>query len=232
MRLGSTEKHGLRPVCRAVAVWATFGCVAPNPAFEAPPPDIDASGERQGRLISGAAGMNGQGGQRDVPSGRGGGSADAGGTRPPRAENDAAPIIPAVDVALPLGPVCPAWWKKEFTRRISLPVPGGARGLPAGSFVSHTFDHAALVARTISKTDGRDVHIGFWNGSAWVEVPFFVDERSKWNATTTRVWWRLSAAVSPAATATEHYLFFGDPAAPAVIATKPLRCSGGSRQAP
>jgi type II secretory pathway pseudopilin PulG len=99
-----------------------------------------------------------------------------------------------------------------YRRRITASAP--LLGAPAGYSVSVVFDHAALVAAGRSLASGDDVRILYWNGTTWIELDRVKDVPTAWNTTTTRLWFRLQAAIPLLGSDNNYYLHYGDVALP------------------
>jgi hypothetical protein len=76
------------------------------------------------------------------------------------------------------------------------------------------FDHEALVAAGKSLASGDDVRIGYWNGTAWVELDRVLDPGSAWNTDATRIWFRIEDPIAAGAADESYHLHYGNPAAP------------------
>lgn len=94
-----------------------------------------------------------------------------------------------------------------FRRQITVTAP---QAVPAGYSVSVTFDHAALVTAGKSLASGNDVRMLYWTGSSWVELDRFRDIPSAWNTATTRLWFRLQAAIAADGSDGNYYLHYGN----------------------
>jgi Domain of unknown function (DUF2341) len=79
-----------------------------------------------------------------------------------------------------------------------------------------TIDHAALVAAGSSLADGSDVRLVFANDAGeFVELNRVLDRTSKWDSTTTRIFFRTQPAGANAGT---YYLYYGNAAPEAEVA--------------
>jgi hypothetical protein len=93
--------------------------------------------------------------------------------------------------------------------------------LPAGAWAQVTFDHAAAVALGASRADGADVRIARWDGAAWTETALFLDERSRWNAGDTTLWFRVAAPIAAGAQDQGHHIHFGEAASTSGATVRP-----------
>ncbi len=98
----------------------------------------------------------------------------------------------------------------DFNYRRRLTVTAGASAVPAGYSVAVTFDHAALVTAGKSLSSGDDVRIRYWTGTQWVELDRFKDPPTAWNTSTTRIWFKLQAAIAANGSNNNYYLYYGD----------------------
>jgi hypothetical protein len=80
----------------------------------------------------------------------------------------------------------------------------------AGYAVALIFNHAALVASGKSLANGDDVRVRYWNGTAFVELDRVLDPTSAWNTVTTRLWFRLQAAIAATVADSNYYLYYGN----------------------
>ncbi len=98
----------------------------------------------------------------------------------------------------------------DFDYRRRLTVTAGASALPVGYSVSVAFDHASLVTAGKSLVSGDDVRIRYWTGTQWVELDRFKDPPTSWNTATTRIWFKLQAAIAASGSNNNYYLHYGD----------------------
>lgn len=166
-------------------------CQVPNPAYLAygdggtplGPADLGASSEVMAMALSDAH-----------EPGRG----DAG--------HDAAPDVdarvdatPAVDAPVADAEGCTPWWDPRDAVRLPLVLNARAPAFGSGHFATASFDHAALVARGLSRSDGSDVRVVWTDGRTYVERARILDQRSRWNQGDTRVWFRVGPEVADSA---------------------------------
>jgi hypothetical protein len=83
--------------------------------------------------------------------------------------------------------------------------------------VAIDFDHAARVASGSSRTDGNDVRLLYWTGSAWQELHRVLDSSSGWNQAATRLWVKLPVAVASNSSFT-LWMYGGNPNADSPLA--------------
>lgn len=98
----------------------------------------------------------------------------------------------------------------DYAYRRRITVTAGSVGVPAGYSMSVVFDHAALVAAGRSLASGDDVRVLYWTGATWVELDRFKDIPTAWNTATTRLWFRLQAAIPALGINNNYYLHYGD----------------------
>ncbi len=94
-----------------------------------------------------------------------------------------------------------------YRRRLTVTT---TTAVAAGYSVSVVFNHASLVTAGKSLAGGDDVRIRYWNGTRWVELDRVKDVTTSWNTTTTRVWFRLQAAIAAGGSNNNYYLHYGD----------------------
>ncbi len=87
--------------------------------------------------------------------------------------------------------------------------------VPTGYSVSVTFDHAAMVSAGNASSDGDDIAIAYWNGSAWQMLDRMLDAGTQWNSSTTTVWFETQAPIAANASDASYYLFYKNPLASA-----------------
>ncbi len=108
----------------------------------------------------------------------------------------------------PVGfPVCTYQYRKQIT------VTANGAAVPVDYAVSHTFDHAALVSAGKSLTNGDDIRIVYNDGAGGTDLDRWLDPDSSWNSSTTRIWYKLQAAISSAGSDGNYYMYYGDPSA-------------------
>ena len=100
-------------------------------------------------------------------------------------------------------------WKDDWDYRRRITVTAGD-AVAAGYAVSLTFNHAALVSAGQSLAGGNDVRIRYWNGSKMIELDRVLDPTSAWNSTSTKIWFRLQAAIGASGTNNNYYLHYGN----------------------
>jgi type II secretory pathway pseudopilin PulG len=123
---------------------------------------------------------------------------------------DASGVLPTVEYAVnPATNALEYRWKDDWFRRRPITVTA-VDAVAAGYAVMLTFDHAALVGAGSSLAGGDDVRIRYWNGSAYTEVDRVLDPTSTWNSSTTKIWFRLQAALGAGASTTAYYLHYGN----------------------
>lgn len=102
------------------------------------------------------------------------------------------------------------WWNTDYTAHRQITVTAGSANVPSSYSVSFTFDHASLVSGDLSRSDGNDVRIVYWDGDSWVELDRMLDPQSSWNDGSTRVWFRTQSAISSSASDNNYYLYYGN----------------------
>src|SRR3990170_4182158 len=100
-------------------------------------------------------------------------------------------------------------WKDDWDYRRRITVTAGD-AVAAGYAVSLTFNHAALVTAGQSLANGNDVRIRYWNGSKMIELDRVLDPTQAWNSTSTKIWFRLQAAIGASGTNNNYYLHYGN----------------------
>src|SRR3990170_8780352 len=100
-------------------------------------------------------------------------------------------------------------WKDDWDYRRRITVTAGD-AVAAGYAVSLTFNHAALVTAGQSLASGNDVRIRYWNGSKMIELDRVLDPTLAWNSTSTKIWFRLQAAIGASGTNNNYYLHYGN----------------------
>ena len=85
----------------------------------------------------------------------------------------------------------------------------GASSIPADYTVSLTLDHGALFSSGKSLSNGDDVRILYWNGSAWAEQDRVLDDDSAWNTFNTTIFFQLGAAIAASSSDANYYMYYG-----------------------
>ncbi len=154
---------------------------------------------------------------------------------------DLAPLVPSnysgwtmTSPTLPKNFTQGAWWNTRWPYRRQLTIGNRSPStLPAGYEIKFQFDHASLVSAGKSLTSGDDIRIVYFNGAIFQEIARFRDPLSKnyvgplrytdsvvesnWNATDTKIWFRLQAPLGPSPSSTRDYaIYYGANAADAV----------------
>lgn len=105
-------------------------------------------------------------------------------------------------------------WPAGYSRRRQLTINTGPNS-PANGYDGYTvrvrgFDTSAEVSAGDMRADGNDLRVFFWDGVGWNEVPRVV---TGFNTTDTHVIFKIQANIPANGSDTNHYLFYGDPAA-------------------
>jgi hypothetical protein len=100
-------------------------------------------------------------------------------------------------------------WSGDYDYREQMTV-RTLNAVPAGYAAALTFNHAALVAAGKSLASGDDVRIRYWNGTAFVDLDRVLDPTSAWNSATTKIWFRLQAAIAALAADANYYVHYGN----------------------
>lgn len=101
-----------------------------------------------------------------------------------------------------------------YSYRRRLTISTGANS-PSGGYNGYTvrltgLDTASLISAGKMRSDGNDLRIFYWNGSAFVEVD---REVRSLNTTDTHVIFKSQADISASSSNTNHYLFYGNTSA-------------------
>lgn len=99
------------------------------------------------------------------------------------------------------------WWDAAYQRRMPLTLVSDF-DVPAGTQVSVTLDHSALIAAGLALGSGDDLRIVTADGS---ELNRVLDDDSSWAAGETRLWFRTAVDLAAGTEATEHYLYYANP---------------------
>lgn len=123
---------------------------------------------------------------------------------------DGTGALPTVEYAInPATNALEYRWRDDWFRRRPITVTA-VDAVAAGYAVMLAFDHAALVSAGSSLAGGNDVRIRYWDGSGYTEVDRVLDPASRWNSSTTRIWFRLQAALGAGTSTTAYYLDYGN----------------------
>ncbi len=102
------------------------------------------------------------------------------------------------------------WWNGSYAYRRQVTVTAGASAIPVDYAMNLTFDHNALVTAGKSQSDGDDVRIAYWNGTAWIEKDRVLDSASSWNSASTKIWFGTDAAIGASSSDGNYYLYYGN----------------------
>ncbi|HVP12283.1 MAG TPA: Calx-beta domain-containing protein, partial [Phycisphaerae bacterium] len=110
------------------------------------------------------------------------------------------------------------WWDTGYAWRKKITLTDSGSGTPAGTVLSFTFDHAALVSANQSQADGDDIRIACWDGANWTELSRVLASASSWNLSSTQILFKAPRALAASGSSDDYYLYYGNPsaAAPAV----------------
>ncbi len=105
-------------------------------------------------------------------------------------------------------------WPTGYSRRRAITVTTGPNP-PALGYNGYTvrvtgFDTASEIAQGEMRADGNDLRVFYWDGSVWTEVPRLV---TGINTADTHIIFKLQTDIAPNGTNTDHYIFYGNPAA-------------------
>ena len=104
----------------------------------------------------------------------------------------------------------PPWLDAAFAfrQRVAL-LPTNDVDIPAGYPVRVRFDHAALVAAGAARASGDDLHVVYWDGVAWQELPRALARRSGWSREDTTLVLETARAIASGASDDGYFLYFG-----------------------
>lgn len=101
-----------------------------------------------------------------------------------------------------------AWWDHHYTRRAGLTIENnGSVDLPAGTVLSVSMDHAALVTAAQSLASGDDVRVVYNAGAGWSEMDRVASQEG-WNQPATKLWFRLSETIPVGETNTHYAIYY------------------------
>ncbi|HNV71374.1 MAG TPA: hypothetical protein PKO06_16850, partial [Candidatus Ozemobacteraceae bacterium] len=104
------------------------------------------------------------------------------------------------------------WWNPRWQYRRQLTIANRSTStLPTRYEIAFSFDHAALITAGKSLPSGDDIRIVYDNGTAFQEIPRYLDPmQSAWASSTTTIWFPLQEPLGPAPAATQRYtLYYG-----------------------
>lgn len=105
-------------------------------------------------------------------------------------------------------PSASAWWDANYQYRQQITVTNDdSVQLAANTIASFSANTAQLITNSKLRSDGNDWRVVYWNGSSWNEISQLVE--GGWNSTSTETWFRLQAAIDPAASDGDYYLYYG-----------------------
>ena len=113
-------------------------------------------------------------------------------------------------------PCLPSWWNAAYGYRRQITVTTGSSAVATDYSVSITLNHAALVTAGSSLASGDDVRIVALDSAActWTELDRVLDDSSSWNTATTKLWFRLSAAIgADSSSPVTYFVYHGRPSA-------------------
>ncbi len=112
------------------------------------------------------------------------------------------------------------WWSTDYGCRQQATV-SATSAIVAGSLVSLSFDHAALVSAAKSLASGDDVRVSYLSGDTTTELERTLASGSAWNNAATRVLVKAQADIAAGATDTGYYLYYCNPSASAPTSSIP-----------
>jgi hypothetical protein len=108
-------------------------------------------------------------------------------------------------------------WLAPYCWRSRITVTGQGSAVTTGHELFLRFDHAAILGAGTSPSDGRDVRLAWFDGTAWRELHRVLDHLSTWGRADTRVWFRLPFGLGASESKTGLALYAGFPDAPAAL---------------
>lgn len=102
------------------------------------------------------------------------------------------------------------WWDSSYQYRRNIGIPAGSAAIPTNYSVPLILDHAALVTAGKSQADGDDVRVLYRNGTGWLELDRALDANSGWDAASTKIWFKLQAAIAATTSDNNYYLYYGN----------------------
>ncbi|MFX0185408.1 MAG: DUF2341 domain-containing protein, partial [Candidatus Hodarchaeota archaeon] len=99
--------------------------------------------------------------------------------------------------------------KWQYRKKVT--ITSGSTAIPTGYSASLTFNHATLVSTGKSKVDGDDIRVLYWNsGSGWKELDRILDSNSSWNASSTKIWFKVQSTIGAFSSDDNYYLIYGN----------------------
>lgn len=103
----------------------------------------------------------------------------------------------------------PGWWNPNYNFRQRIDVDTGSAAAPGEYTLPFTIDHAALVTAGLAQSDGSDVRVLRWDGTAWTELDRILDDGASWNQVATTLRFRTTDAIDADSTST-YWVYFGN----------------------
>ncbi|MFQ5908654.1 MAG: hypothetical protein ACE5JE_07515, partial [Thermoplasmata archaeon] len=101
-----------------------------------------------------------------------------------------------------------SWWDTNYSLRQPINISAGASAIPSNYPVKLTFNHSDLVTNGKSQTDGDDIRIVYWNGTAWNEVDRALGNGSSWDTASTTILFKTQASIAASGFDVDHYLYY------------------------
>ena len=109
-----------------------------------------------------------------------------------------------------------AWWDPAWCRRIPVAVQslgGGALGsIPAEYSLPVDVDHQGMVTALTSLSNGDDLRVLGFDGTAWQELDRVLDAGSSFNGNPTQIWFQLPQTISNGSR-TRYFVYYDNPLA-------------------
>ena len=103
------------------------------------------------------------------------------------------------------------WWNPAYSYRQLITITNNAAAtVVSGYSVMATVNTASLVSEGKMRSDGSDLRIVNWNGSAWVELDRDVISM---DSSSTQIWFKTQESIGSSLADNNYYLYYGDPSA-------------------
>ncbi|NIM47698.1 MAG: hypothetical protein GTO22_00280, partial [Gemmatimonadales bacterium] len=102
------------------------------------------------------------------------------------------------------------WWNSTYNSRERINISAGSSAIPSEYPVKLTLNHAQMVTDSKSQSDGDDIRIAYWTGSAWSEVNRTLGDGSSWNSASTTILFKTQASIAASGFDNDHYLYYNN----------------------
>jgi hypothetical protein len=102
------------------------------------------------------------------------------------------------------------WYDLNWLYRKKITISANNSAISSDYALNFSLDHASLVSAGKSRSDGYDIRVVYWDGSAWTELDRMLDPGSSWNSGSTEIWFRPQSLIPASSVNGNYYLYYGN----------------------